>query len=878
MNPGDSWVVDAAGRAPEEPQRSARLAQNTLGRKVLQGNRLAEALGFFQGDMLLLRRFPATSASEAISILRLALSIAVIFALPASSATAQGIGVTGSASPRAEFLGGLGNDDVTPSTLAKVNPAEIIFLPPERLALGSAKAQQYANVFLPPGPTPRDGWPVVFMTLYGGGNSVFPRDDVSDGGVGDRLWEALKAGIAVVTWGAPPVGMGRGMFYPPGHPSGRYESFNPNTDNNYKDAEWVLQYFKQEAVAETYNFDVTRFSTYASSQGSVNLLWATMGPSRAKASGSLQVQTSTRVAAVVAVGAEGSIWAYDQGPGLMINAPQLFERADMPGVPADILSQVDEQLQKDASFTRWLTQSQDARDNNASQPICLLYTDPVKMVGGLVADTSLDAFGDPVLYSTIGQPYIHDSWNMIVHVNKLLGISQESLDFHLTDGNSVFALETGVAATLSPPFDVYTETYTGPRFSPDETRVGVNFLRRHLVLPLRGDAPLRVLLTDESEGSFDTWTWDFGDGATSSDARPVHTYVAPGTYDVTLTVSGSQGSFSKTRAGCVVVGGSVSTGIADGSFESQPSSGTPQPPWQILEGAGHLMRNSSDGDFPLDGFQWLDLSSLGTEGATPPSNPGGPGIPGSGGAGVGQSFQINDAATGLSLNVAFLRAGLAGDALDHDWMSVDISDGVASWNLYLADSNSPTPNTSLIHGLPQTATTEVRVDLAFLFPSLDATTVLTLSVEVGDGGDGMTLSRGYVDGVALFAPAAALLRNGSGSNSLCFAHQNIPILGTDWLVILDTSGHVGATLTAVVGYDLPLAGFPTAYGELLVALEPFGGANLFSTIAPSIGGIGAHTIPVPLDVTLAGQSLSTQGVILGGGVELCNALDLILGY
>gem|GEM_PF-400953 len=37
----------------------------------------------------------------------------------------------------------------------------------------------------------------------------------------------------------------------------------------------------------------------------------------------------------------------------------------------------------------------------------------------------------------------------------------------------------------------------------------------------------------------ETWVWDFGDGGTSSAQNPNHTYVAPGTYTVTLTVDNS---------------------------------------------------------------------------------------------------------------------------------------------------------------------------------------------------------------------------------------------------------------------------------------------------------------------------------------------------
>ncbi len=43
------------------------------------------------------------------------------------------------------------------------------------------------------------------------------------------------------------------------------------------------------------------------------------------------------------------------------------------------------------------------------------------------------------------------------------------------------------------------------------------------------------------EPDLNTYFWQFGDGATSTDADPVHTYAAPGTYPVSLTVTGPGG-------------------------------------------------------------------------------------------------------------------------------------------------------------------------------------------------------------------------------------------------------------------------------------------------------------------------------------------------
>lgn len=56
--------------------------------------------------------------------------------------------------------------------------------------------------------------------------------------------------------------------------------------------------------------------------------------------------------------------------------------------------------------------------------------------------------------------------------------------------------------------------------------------------PLSGNAPLDVQFTDSSTGSVTAWLWEFGDGQSSTEQHPLHTYTQPGSYFVTLRVTG----------------------------------------------------------------------------------------------------------------------------------------------------------------------------------------------------------------------------------------------------------------------------------------------------------------------------------------------------
>ncbi len=71
--------------------------------------------------------------------------------------------------------------------------------------------------------------------------------------------------------------------------------------------------------------------------------------------------------------------------------------------------------------------------------------------------------------------------------------------------------------------------------------------------PLTGFAPLDVAFTDQSSGSVDTRAWDFGDGGSATVSAPVHTYTAPGTYTVSLSVTGPGGSDALSRTDYITV-------------------------------------------------------------------------------------------------------------------------------------------------------------------------------------------------------------------------------------------------------------------------------------------------------------------------------------
>ncbi len=77
-----------------------------------------------------------------------------------------------------------------------------------------------------------------------------------------------------------------------------------------------------------------------------------------------------------------------------------------------------------------------------------------------------------------------------------------------------------------------------------------------------GTAPLSVQFSDISVGNPVSWRWDFGDGNTSTQQHPRHSYLTPGNYTVSLTVADGGSPVTQTVADMITVGESPETQIA----------------------------------------------------------------------------------------------------------------------------------------------------------------------------------------------------------------------------------------------------------------------------------------------------------------------------
>lgn len=175
-------------------------------------------------------------------------------------------------------------------------------------------------------------------------------------------------------------------------------------------------------------------------------------------------------------------------------------------------------------------------------PLSVAFTDISNPNGGVLATWSWD-FGDPA--SGVNNT---SSLQNPSHIYDNPGIYTVSLT--VTSGSGGSDTETKV--------DYITVDYPVPTcdFIADVTS---------------GAAPLTVNFTDLSMDSVDTWSWDFGDGGVSSEENPSYDYSTPGTYTVSLTVSGPGGSDSHTKTDYITV--HLAAPVAD--FTGFPTVGAP---------------------------------------------------------------------------------------------------------------------------------------------------------------------------------------------------------------------------------------------------------------------------------------------------------------
>jgi PKD repeat protein len=111
--------------------------------------------------------------------------------------------------------------------------------------------------------------------------------------------------------------------------------------------------------------------------------------------------------------------------------------------------------------------------------------------------------------------------------------------------------------------------------------------------PRSGSYPLEVTFSNNSIGVIKSSEWDFGDGETSTELNPIHTYDSLGTFTVSLSVTNPEGTFTENKVDYITISNGPPTANA-GSDQTVDEGVT-----VTLDGS-----NSSDPDDGIASYMW----------------------------------------------------------------------------------------------------------------------------------------------------------------------------------------------------------------------------------------------------------------------------------
>jgi PKD repeat protein len=135
-----------------------------------------------------------------------------------------------------------------------------------------------------------------------------------------------------------------------------------------------------------------------------------------------------------------------------------------------------------------------------------------------------------------------------------LGLTRDVVGSTGVRGIEVFYTETnGNGNAYTEPLEIYID-HSSDRLGAWLYRIYPSSFpdAKFCASPTTGPAPLTVNFYDQSIQAT-SWSWDFGDGSTSIEQNPTHTYSDPGIYTVILTVTGAGGSDTEIQTDSITV-------------------------------------------------------------------------------------------------------------------------------------------------------------------------------------------------------------------------------------------------------------------------------------------------------------------------------------
>lgn len=252
---------------------------------------------------------------------------------------------------------------------------------------------------------------------------------------------------------------------------------------------------------------------------------------------------------------------------------------------------------EDNSQENFLHVLQTADANFVSQMTPAVRVDGDTMVGAYIMDDLLGhkvtMFSKTEQNQTQATYTVPDTGQTIKH---LIADFTPSFTYNIyQDGNPIGSQSVSQVSTLyftSTGGGVFQITQGPPNLPPTITSLTTN------PDSASGLAPLQVAFTataQDTDGQVVSWSWDFGDGNTSTDqSSTIHIYQTPGTYTASLTVTDDGGTTSQPPATVEIT---VEETPTPPTITFQPQNQTVQP------GQTATFQVTANGTVPLT-YQW----------------------------------------------------------------------------------------------------------------------------------------------------------------------------------------------------------------------------------------------------------------------------------